>query len=253
MQFNKDNVDSYNIAKSEGLRHTNFLTWADIRCAIPAHLKGLDINESAINSLKFHYGEKIFDPVKCKSKQFYELQILKRAVVSRGFIKLKKEFGLDDVTVSKVFLNLTSVSSETFVRSFQFKLLNDITFTNTRLAKIGYVPLDTCTFCELESETVNHLFYQCSLTFRFWKNFENFWFVLSGQREELTLQDVFTGRLEKSELLNYLLILAKLHIWLSRKHSKTPNFEVFKALINSKYRTEKYITVKKQCGERILG
>ena len=121
----------------------------------------MDINESKINSLKFHYGEKIFDPVKRKSKQFYELQISERAMVSRGFIKLKKEFGFDDVTVSKVFLNLTSVSSETFVRSFQFKLLNDITFTNTRPAKIGYVPHHTCTFCELESETVNHLFYQC--------------------------------------------------------------------------------------------
>ena len=146
--------------------------------------------------------------------------------------------------MSKAFLNLKSVSSETFVRSFQFKLLDDITFTNTRLAKIGYVPHDTCTFCEVESETVYHLFYQCSLTYLFWKNFENFWFVLSGQREELTLQDVFIGKLEKSELLNYLLILAKLHIWLSRKHSKIPNFDVFKELIDLKYRTEKYIAVK---------
>ena len=43
----------------------------------------------------------------------------------------------DDITVSKVFLNLLSVSSETFIRSFQLKLLDDIIFTNKRLAKIG--------------------------------------------------------------------------------------------------------------------
>ena len=102
--------------------------------------------------------------------------------------------------MSKVLLNLKSVSSETFVRSFQFEMLNDITFTNTRLAKIGYVPHDTCTFCEVESESVYHL---CSLTHFFLEYFENFCFVSSGQREELTLQDVFIGKLEKSDLLNY--------------------------------------------------
>ena len=82
--------------------------------------------------------------------------------------------------MSKAFLNLKSVLSETFVRSFQFKLLDDIIFTNARLAKIGYVAHDTCTFCEVESETVYHLFYQCPLTYLFWKNFENFGFALSG-------------------------------------------------------------------------
>ena len=53
---------------------------------------------------------------------------------------------------------------------------------------------DTCTFCEVQSETVYSLFYQCPLTYLFWKNFKNFWFVLSGQREELTLQDLFIGK-----------------------------------------------------------
>ena len=85
-------------------------------------------------------------------------------MVSRGFTKLKEDFDLDDMTVSKAFLNLKTVSSETFMRSFQFKFLNDIIYTNVRLAKIGYVPKDTCTFCEVDSETVLHLCYECPFT-----------------------------------------------------------------------------------------
>ena len=46
----------------------------------------------------------MFDPVLCKSKQFYESLIIRKAIVSRGFRKLKNDFGLDDITVSKVFL-----------------------------------------------------------------------------------------------------------------------------------------------------
>ena len=46
---------------------------------------------------------------------------------SRGFIKLKENFGLDDSTAATAFLNIKSFSSETFIRSFQLKLLADIT------------------------------------------------------------------------------------------------------------------------------
>ena len=125
----------YNSTRSKGLIHTNFLTWSGIRSAIPVHLKTLNVEESEIPSLNFQCGEKIFDPVSCKSKQFYELLISKKTVVSRGFTKLKDDFDLDDITVSKVFLNLKAVSSETFVRSFQFKFLDDIIYTNVRCLK----------------------------------------------------------------------------------------------------------------------
>ena len=64
--------------------------------------------------VKFQCGEKIFDPVKCKSKQFYELLISKKTMVSRGFTKLKEVFDLhvDDniITVSKTFLKVKIAS-----------------------------------------------------------------------------------------------------------------------------------------------
>ena len=163
---------------------------------------------------------------------------------SKGFIKLKDDFDLDDSTAAKVFRNIKSYSYETFIRSFQFKLLADITFTNHRLAKI--VPNDLCTFCEERSETVHHLFHECSFSHRFCKHFENFWFMLSGKYVEFTLKDVFVGRQvrESDHLLNYLFILAKLLIWNCRKRRATPNLEIFKAMLDVKYRTEMYLASK---------
>ena len=157
---------------------------------------------------------------------------------------MKNDFDLDDITVSKIFLNLLSVSSETFIRSFQSKLLDDIVFANKRLAKIGYVLHDNCTFCKVETETIYHLFYNCPFTLLFRENFENFWFELLGKGEKFSLQDVYIGKLEKCKLLNYLITLAKLHIWQSRKQDKIPECEVFFKQVDVKYRTEKYIAVK---------
>ena len=84
MQFDKNNLESYNSAKCKGLIHSIFynLVW-DSKC--PVHLKAFNVEESEITSLKFQCGEKIFDPVRRKSKQFYELLISKKDNGFRGF------------------------------------------------------------------------------------------------------------------------------------------------------------------------
>ena len=179
--------------------------------------------------LEFQCGEKKFNPTVCKNKHFYELLVSGKARVSRGFAKLKEDFGLADSAVTKAFLKVKTVSSEMFIRSFQFKILNDITFTNSRLAKIGYVQDDFCTFCKVSPETVNHLFYECIHTNQFWKDFKNFWFALSGKHVEFSLQDILIGKLDEvSDLLNYFLIVAKWHIWTSRKRSLAPDIAALK-------------------------
>ena len=94
--------------------------------------------------------------------------------------------------VNAFLKGIKSYLSETFIRSFQFKSLADITFTNHRRAKIRYVPNDLCTYCEEGSETVHRLFYECSLSYRFWK-----------QYVEFTLKDVFVGRQAGEYLTSY--------------------------------------------------
>ena len=166
-----------------------------------------------------------------------------KARVSRGFAKLTEDFGLAASAVSKAFLKVKTVSSEMFIRSFQFKILNDITFTNAHLAKIGY--MFKMFHAHFAHKTVNHLFYECTHTNQFWNDFKNFWFALSGKYVEFSLQDVLIGKLDEvKDLLNYFLNVAKWHIWMSRKRGLTPDIATFKEVINMKYKTEKYIAVK---------
>ena len=130
---------------------------------------------------------------------------------------------------------MKSIISEAFIRSFQFKILNDILYTNSCLAKIGYAANDTCSLCGVEPETVHHLFYECPKTSHFWKGFENYWFLLSGNQVELKLQDVMIGKTEvASDLLNYFVILGKLHMWNSRKNSIQPRLGLFKEIVKVK-------------------
>ena len=141
---------------------------------------------------------------------------------------MKNDFDLDDITVSKVFLNLLSVSLETFIRSFQLKLLYNIVFTNKRLAKIGYDPHDTCTSCKEETSYLSLILRMSFYSSFFGKTLRNSGLYFQVKKEKFTLQDVYIGKLEKPcELLNYVMVLAKLHTWQSRKQDKIPECEVF--------------------------
>ena len=82
MLFNMNNLESYNRARREGLKNTNFLVWTGIRQAIPPELRTLEANVNELVSLEFQCGETVFNPLTSKSKHFYELLILKKAKVS---------------------------------------------------------------------------------------------------------------------------------------------------------------------------
>ena len=69
------------------------------------------------------------------------------------------DFNLSEEETRKAFLLAKSVALETFVQCFQFKILNDILFLNTRLAKIRRIQSDLCSFCQTSPETLEHFFY----------------------------------------------------------------------------------------------
>jgi len=46
------------------------------------------------------------------------------------------------------------VANESYVRSFQYKVLNSILYTNELLCKIGYISDPNCSFCHQTTETI---------------------------------------------------------------------------------------------------
>ena len=85
------------------------------------------------------------------------------------------------------------VTLEPYVRAFQYKVLNSILYTNSKLYKIGYSQQDLCTFCKSYPEKLNRLLYSCPCSKAFWDDFELFWFSGTQETINLTQQDVIVG------------------------------------------------------------
>ena len=76
----------------------------------------------------------------------------------------------------------------------------------------------------------------------FLHKFEYFWFTLSNEYEELLQRGMFIGKIGKSDPLNYFIILQNC---ISGQHcAKSPDVDVFKEMVDIKYRTEKCVASK---------
>ena len=135
-----------------------------------------------------------------------------------------------------MFILPHTVNFEPYVRAFQYKVLNSILFTNTKLFKIGFITKDKCSFCKSESETLSHLLFYCIETKSFWRDFEFYFYSLSKEFVHLTLKDVIVGIIStKCILLNYLLLIAKIYLWDCRRTQILLNITGFKLKVKNKY------------------
>jgi len=98
--------------------------------------------------------------------------------------RLMADFKLSNPQDAFSILYLTA--SETYVWSFQYRLLNFILFTNDKLFKIGLRDSDKCSFCGTYTEDLYHLFFNCSFVRVFWNSFTVWWSAISGENLSLT-------------------------------------------------------------------
>ena len=100
--------------------------------------------ESMIKSLRLAWLKRIFGENDGAWKNY-----LRVSTVSL----LRQTFNLSVDHVKKIFWLPHKVSFEPYIKAFQYKVLNLILYTNTKLFKIGYISDDKCSFCKSEPET----------------------------------------------------------------------------------------------------
>ena len=247
LRIDLDITDSYNII-AKTIEKSNFLIWAGLRLAIPQHLKlNLRANDHTFLTMppSMIISNNDFNILTKKSKDYYALLISRRAQLSKNALVLKNDFNLTEDQLEKVFLLPHIVCFESYVKAFQYKVLNSILYTNFKLCKIGYIADDKCTFCKSESETLIHLFFNYVYSKLFWKDFEFYYYSVSNELLHLSLQDVLIGIIAvQCPLLNYFLLIAKLYLWDCRRSQVRPTIAGFKTKIKLKFETEKYICTK---------
>ena len=99
-------------------------------------------------------GDNNFDAAKGKSKDKYNLFIREKAKPPNFIQKLQSNFHFNSDNLKQIFKLPHSIVVESYVKAFQYKVINSILYTNTKLYKIGFRTNDLCTFCDNQPTSV---------------------------------------------------------------------------------------------------
>lgn len=134
---------------------------------------------------------------------------------------------------------------DSHMRSFQFKLVNRTLITNRHLKLYNIKEQDYCEFCKVQTETYEHLFFECKYVKPLWSKLENWLEPNMSFIQKLNVENIIFGfRYDSTEnnLLNFIVLIAKRYIYNCRCKEMKPVFETILLEIKKCYRTEQYLS-----------
>ena len=149
-------------------------------------------------------------------------------ILNHGFIK---------DNVHNVYMLPFLILKETKLIAFQFKIIHYILPTQVSLYRAGLTDNDICPLCSCEPQTLAHMLCYCNESSRFWNQFINWWHETF--KEQITLHEsviLYGWHKEKNnkKMLNYILVIAKYHIFATSTCNGTLSFESFLLRLKNK-------------------
>ena len=182
-------------------------------------------------------GSRILILEKLTSKELYQILISSRNNKVTSVTYFETKFNASNLDWTKVFILPRLTTYNTYLRSFQDKILHSILFLNKKLYLFGITKSPQCSYCNTYDETPIHLFCECNYTKYLWlqlnKHFRSDlkFPVLTPQTAILGL---FNDSVSNIHLKNHILLLFKLYIYKSRNKHRLNINELLANIVNIK-------------------
>jgi len=153
-----------------------------------------------------------------------------------------------------VYKNNYSCTLETNLRSFQLKLNHRAIVTNTQLNSFDLIDSSTCGFCNLENETLMHLFCDCHEICDFWEEV-TLWLTHFFRRDiNFTNFNKLFGFLigNNLKLLNCILLNARFIIYSCKYSNRKPNLNLLFVTLQHVKKSEYIIAMRNNIFSRYL-
>ena len=154
------------------------------------------------------------------SKTAYQILLKSLVRPATAQSSLESSLHLTSVDWKKICMLPRLTTIESSLRSFQYKILNNVIFLNERLYKFNVVTGPLCSLCKEKNESVSHLFCYCRETRRLWHPLQK-WFPDYGNLPHLEPQMIILGIWHDDQpdkiLINHMILLFKHYVYLKKE------------------------------------
>ena len=145
--------------------------------------------------------------------------------------------------MEKTFQLARACTKSTKIIIFQFKFLHRRLPTNSFVYKIAIKDNDLCTFCQEETDTLLHLFWQCKVTCLFWGTFfqwlQSCSLIQKGNHLVMTTALRLKPNSSNTKLQIYFsCLMSRYYIWKCKSRDEIPILPQFIRLLKKTYDIE---------------
>ncbi len=148
--------------------------------------------------------------------------------------------------ISSALLNMKKITLSTNLRSFCYRLLTHSLSTNIQWLKWKKSDTDKCAFCNTETETIVHLFWECDIAKFIWNQVQNWFKNKTHQNLHLSCRKILLCKTSNKALhcKNTIVLTTLQYIYACKCLEEIPNFAILKSKILDIHNIEKYIATK---------
>ena len=155
---------------------------------------------------------------KLSARDLYSIAINNDTTKPTSQEYFEKKFELLEADWKSIYTLPRIITTDSQLRYFQYKILNNILFLNKKLHLFSLHHTPLCSFCVHADETPIHLFGECYVTLRLWKNVAKYFRnninlpVISPQSAIFGFHQID----QNSVIINLILLLFKHYVYISR-------------------------------------
>ena len=151
----------------------------------------------------------------------------------------------DRLSWTAIYYMAFKATLDSHLRTFQFRIINRILITNRQLKLYQIKNSEHCEFCRVETETYEHLFFECVFVKEIWSKIQNWLYPKMIFTQQIQINNVIFGfRFDTPEnnLLNFIILIVKKYIYNCRCKEIKPCFEVALLEIKKYYKIEQQLS-----------
>ena len=222
--FENDRIMSWiNLKDKYELTNNMFFQWAQLKHAVPPRWKKTifdysDINEKDLwQNHQVIKGTRILPFDKLSSEEINLILISNIVNKPTSNIYFEKLFENTTLDWKKTYLLPRLATIDTTLRSFQYKILNNVLFLNKKLSST------LCSFCDTLEETPIHIFFDCVHVKCLWERLQIDFqkdFILQSLISQSVILGLYNEANGNYNLRSHILLIFKCFIFIYQKKNK---------------------------------
>ena len=229
--------------------HTNFITYMGIVSSVKEYVTKSGMQQSTNRAASVSNVFKLILSTPRGARRFYDKLTMND--VEPNCCRNWDNRIIRNMQWKTIFKKINDIE-EIKLKWLQVRIIHRILGTNIIASNINKDGNNKCSFCRVEKESIQHLFWGCPIVQSFWNDIQANINQKCALVNAIHLSEHFVifgceANVENDDVIDLFLLIAKQYIYICKMKTELPDFSAFTRILKYRYKIEMYNAKLRMC------